>query len=171
MPLLPSMSLLQISSVKRNSVVAVIGETSVKGKTQCELWFFVAQKKSNISDAFIEGRYLYEAESDAHSGSHQVFHIHSDDDMVQLAKASVIDIVKEFHVEDGVYSISQSTIRDLKIIVSFEDGSEGRGNNERIIRDTACSEYMHIPDQHSVLAALANASGWKTKVNLYQALH
>ncbi len=156
--------LLQISSVKRNSVVAVIGQTSSKSGRPCELWFFVADKKSSCSDAFIEGRYLYDAGRLADCDNLKEFEIHTNDDPIRLAKASVIDIIKDCQYRDGVYSIARSTISYLETIVNFEDDIDGKGFNRCIMADTMSAEISRVPDREQLLAALSNATDWKEKV-------
>lgn len=144
--------------------MAVIGQTSSKGKKPCELWFLVADKKSSSSEAFIEGRYLYEVGRRDGSETHEEFELHTDDEPVRLAKASVIDIVKDCNCRDGVYSIARSTIAFLETIVDFEDDSDGKGLNRRIATDTKSVEISGVPDRGQLLAALSNAKEWKDKV-------
>ena len=145
--------------------MAVIGQTSSKNDRRCELWFFVTGKKSSSSEAFIEGRYLYEAGRRAKSDTLKEFELHTDDEPVRLAKASVIDIVKDCQYRDGVYSIAHSTIAFLETVVNFEDDLDGKGLNRRIMTETTSEEICGVPDLEQLLAALSKATEWKEQVS------
>lgn len=91
------------------------------------------------------------------------FDIHYDEDEVQIAKATVIDIVHDFTERDGIYSISQTCIDDLRCIVSYEDDSTIQyAENCKIVElETAVSSF----NGGALLDALSRAHSWKEKVN------
>jgi hypothetical protein len=90
------------------------------------------------------------------------FGLHPDEDEVQIAKATVIDIVDGFTERDGIYSISQSTIEELKRVVSYEDDSTKQcGYNGRIIN---LKTPVSCLNEAALLDALSRADCWKEKV-------
>ncbi len=146
-------------------MVAVIGQQGSHDDGPCELWFLVASRKSNSSDGFIEGFYLYEVDADDDTHTHKKYELHSDDKPVVIAKASVISIVKDCNCDSGIYSISTSTIEDLTIILSFEDDSNPKGRNLPVLAPTSVSQKSCTPlDEETIAAALSRAMTWKAKV-------
>ncbi len=152
----------QICTVQKSNVVAVLGKTGNLVDSPCELWFFVASKKSHAHDAYIHGRWLHEISKDTTNVNE--FEIHSDEEEIEIAKATVIDCGHGFTEHDGVYSIHQSEIDGLQCIVSYEDDSVSQiGKNSSIIMDlqTAASPLSGA----ALLQALSRAESWKEKVS------
>ena len=90
------------------------------------------------------------------------FVLHPHEDEVQIAKATVIDIVDGFTERDGIYSISQSTIEELKRVVSYEDDSTKQcGYNGRIIN---LKTPVSCLNEAALLDALSRADCWKENV-------
>jgi hypothetical protein len=150
----------QISVVKKTAVLAVLGTTGNSDKPPCQLWFFLSSKRSSSHEAYVEGHWLHDMCDGTTSVSE--FGLHPDEDEVQIAKATVIDIVDGFTERDGIYSISQSTIEELKRVVSYEDDSTKQcGYNGRIIN---LKTPVICLNEAALLDALSRADCWKEKV-------
>ena len=152
--------------MKRNAVVAVLGQRGLHGDGPCELWFLVASKESTTDEAFIEGFYLYDIEKKSKLNTHKHFELHEDDEPVQIAKVSVIDIVKDCECHNGIFSISKSVIAELEIIMSFEDDSNPSGQNRRVLSAESKPQSLAI-EEAAIATAISSARSWKEKVRQY----
>ena len=149
----------QISGVKQGSVVAVLGS----GSKLSQLWFFLTEKSSSETDGFIEGRWLYdkESEDDARLFDHRV-----EDDVIKLAKTTVMDSdVPYICIDRGVYAISHETIRDLEVVVEYENDNVVDGQNYFVSENADVSDMCSV-DHDVAIEAMQKASSWKSKVSL-----
>ena len=156
----------QISEVKKNEIVAVIGQS---GK-RCELWFFIASKKSVSSEGFVEGHWLYElsVSKQDKKKTHRLFEQHYDDEVSMIAKNSIIEQCVKGSIEDnGVYSILVTTITELQSQVSYEDGTALQdGENHRIVApsDENKDECDGVVNSSELATILCKAHSWREKV-------
>lgn len=148
---------LQISGVERGSVVAVLGSESHHTK----LWFFVADKSSSETDGFIEGRWLYDKRSEEDG---RLFELRMGDDVVKLAKTTVIDShVLNIRQDDGLYVISHAILQDLQVVVDYENDVVVDGQNY-FVSENAELTYASSVSHDVAVEAMQKASSWKSKV-------
>lgn len=93
-----------------------------------------------------------------------VFELRVEDDVVQIAKTTVIDSdVHNVRRPRGLYVISNATIQDLQVVVEYENDVVVDGQNSFVSKN---AETTHVTVCHEdlVVEAISKASPWKLKV-------